>query len=283
MSKTPSLSLRDRIAAREWYHKIDLGSGITTPGRNYDDQWAMVRRLKRHISYTGKRVLDLASYDGMWAFEAEQHGASFVVATDRYPYALENFLICREALGSAVQPFYNASVYDIRRALEPLLYEAPATDAIERNFFDVIQNFGLMYHLRDPMYALAACRSVIKERGFLILETAAILDDDRSFMVLNGYPGEPRIYPDPATWWAMTVPCLQEMLLASLFRPRMDTMETLHQFIVDGRSIGRVGLVAEAIAPTAMTDLPDVLVDLYMRPYDSPGAMLDHYRKKLDT
>jgi tRNA (mo5U34)-methyltransferase len=250
-----------------------------TPGVPFDDIWDMIRKLKRHVDYTNKRVLDLASWDGMWPFEAERHGAGFVVATEISYYALENFLLCREALGSSVQPFYNTSVFDLRSHLGTLGY-GKAVDPIEWFLFDIVQNFGLMYHIRDPMYALASCRSALRAGGLLILETAAILDDEQSLMVPNGYPKEPRIYNDPTTWWAMTLPCLEEMLAASLFRPRMETVELLYQDKKDGRTIGRVGLVAEAVAPTEDLGLPATLIDEFMQPFRTPGVALDHYRRR---
>jgi hypothetical protein len=40
----------------------------------------------------------------------------------------------------------------------------------------------------------------------------------------------------------MTVPCLEEMLLSCLFRPRMETLALLPQHAIDGRKVGRVGL-----------------------------------------
>lgn len=54
-----------------WYHKIDLGYGITTPGFDYDTLWDNIRRVRKKINYKNKTVLDIASFDGMWAFEAE--------------------------------------------------------------------------------------------------------------------------------------------------------------------------------------------------------------------
>jgi tRNA (mo5U34)-methyltransferase len=149
------IPLKERVAARTWYHKIDLGKGLVTPGLPFDSIWNMIRELRAKTDYTDKRVLDLASWDGMWAFEAEALGASYVAATDLYPYAYVNFLLCREALGSNVEPFYNTSVYDLRRNLGPQIY-GNAGQSIEDGLFDIVQNFGLMYHVRDPMYALAS-------------------------------------------------------------------------------------------------------------------------------
>lgn len=44
----------------------------------------MIRQSRGYIQYGGKRVLDIASFDGMWAFEAEELGVSIVITTDCY-------------------------------------------------------------------------------------------------------------------------------------------------------------------------------------------------------
>lgn len=68
-----------------WYHRIDLllGHGVVTPGHDFEPIWDMIRDTRRFIDYRGKKVLDLASFDEMWAFEAERLGA-LVVAFDSY-------------------------------------------------------------------------------------------------------------------------------------------------------------------------------------------------------
>ncbi len=98
---------------RFWYHKIDLGNGVITPGLDLDQQWNMTRETRDTLDYKGKNVLDIASFDGMWAFEAEKLGASLVVATDCYYETYKNFLFCRNALNSRVIPYYNISPYDL--------------------------------------------------------------------------------------------------------------------------------------------------------------------------
>jgi hypothetical protein len=75
--------LSDEIGRRRWYHTMDLGNGIVTPGRSdFTPQWDNIRGARDHLDYQGKTVLALGSWDGMWAFEAEALGASLIVATD---------------------------------------------------------------------------------------------------------------------------------------------------------------------------------------------------------
>ena len=149
-----------------WYHTIDLAPGIVTPGhfdlRPIIDQlpWPNVR---------GKRCLDVGTWDGFLAFELERRGAGEVVAIDipdheqwdwpprirkkgldylntvAGPRRGRGFEVARAALRSSVR-LEELSVYD----LTP-----------ERlGHFDVVVCGSLLLHLRDPLRALAAIRSV---------------------------------------------------------------------------------------------------------------------------
>ena len=62
-----------------WYHTIDLGNGVSTPGF-VDLRPFLKRSLPRDL--TGKRCLDVGTFDGFWAFAMEDRGAQSVVAID---------------------------------------------------------------------------------------------------------------------------------------------------------------------------------------------------------
>ncbi len=165
-------NLRARVEALPaWYHTIDLAPGITTPG--YFDLRGVVGRWP-WPDLEGKRCLDVGTFDGFLAFEMERRGASEVVAIDlddylqldwpadyrfsgpddpRYREFLElagpergaGFRLAAEALGSRVERKV-LSVYDL----------SPA----EVGRFDFIVCGSLLLHLRDPIRALEAVRSV---------------------------------------------------------------------------------------------------------------------------
>jgi tRNA (mo5U34)-methyltransferase len=146
----------------------------------------------------GKRCLDVGTYDGFLAFELEKRGASEIVATDisdhtQWDWPLDmrargaehlaalagpekglGFRIAKDILGSAVQR-EEINVYD----LSP---ERLGT-------FDVVVCGSLMLHLRDPLRALAAIRSVAGGR-FLSAEQidlpTTLLHPRRPVLVLNG-------------------------------------------------------------------------------------------------
>jgi tRNA (mo5U34)-methyltransferase len=163
--------LRDALD-REWYHTIELAPGVVTPG--WFDTRATVRQLPFPPSLVGKRCLDVATFDGFWAFEMERRGAADVHAIDildprrfDWPVTSEEktvaamarrkeggrgFDVAHRALGSSVT-FEERSVYDL--------------DPAEIGEFDFVYVGSLLLHLRDPVRALERVRSVC--RGQLLL------------------------------------------------------------------------------------------------------------------
>lgn len=132
--------------------------------------------------------------------------------------------------------------------MDDMSTKMPFPKQIHHNLFDIVQHLGLLYHVRDPLWTLSQCRSVVKTGGHLLLETAAILHSNESKMVLNGTPGRMnRIYQDDTTWWLPTVPCVLEMLENTLFEPLPHTIRTLESGEFNGYKAGRVSLVAKAI------------------------------------
>ncbi len=202
--------IRRRIEElKPWYHKIDLGGGVVTPGCDYEHMWDATRRVMETVDYYSKKVLDLASWDGLWAFTAEQKGASLVVSSDIRMEGYRNLLFAREILGSDVIPMCNVAVQDLKNRLN-------VVGMPEK--FDIIHHYGLFYHLRDPMISLAQVRSMLSHDGVLILESAFIDDDSASYMAFSGLPGNHHFYGISDTW-APTRLCLKEMLIRSFLKP----------------------------------------------------------------
>lgn len=226
-SETEIKSIKERLKQdfTYWYHKIDLGNGIVTPGFDYDPLWNNIRSVREKIDYKGKNVLDIASFDGLWAFEAEKLGAKTVVATDCFYRTFSNFLFCKEILGSKCIPYYNISPYDLYERLDVFLMENYDKEKPFDRMFDIVQHLGLLYHLRDPFLSLSQARSCIKTGGTLLMETNVILDRDESFMLYNGIPSTYRVSDNYSVWWSPTVTCLNEMLVASLFEPDSSSMK----------------------------------------------------------
>lgn len=130
----------------------------------------------------------------------------------------------------------------------------------------------MLHHLRDPLLTLSQARSVVRTGGPLLIETAAIVGEN--------------IYPDhKTTWWAPTVPCLLEMLRASMFEPVEASIRTLsanqlteplkqlvRRHLLDQRhTVSRVSLVARAMAPGELD--PEYYREL-ARTYRNPGLVV---------
>jgi len=149
-----------------WYHTLELRPGVVTRGTF--DLRGVVDRLP-WPDVTGKRCLDIGTYDGQLAFELERRGAREVVATDIADQTLwdwpprrravgptqlaefagpdkgAGFVIARDALGSRVERI-DLSIYDL------------SPDRV--GTFDVVVCGNLLLHLRNPFGALEAVRSV---------------------------------------------------------------------------------------------------------------------------
>jgi tRNA (mo5U34)-methyltransferase len=206
--------------------------------------WSNARAARAGVDYSGRTVLDLASWDGMWAFEAEALGAALTVATDcMFPWhaathhGMRNLLLIREAMFSEVIHFGNVAAGRLRTSLAPLLHSHPQL----AGGFDVVQHLGLLYHLRDPMLSLAEARSVLKDGGTLLLETACVPGEGHA-LVFNANRS---LYDDITTWWLPTLPCLHDMLRSSLFEVEDGSASVL----IQSPSTLRVALRATARPP----------------------------------
>jgi tRNA (mo5U34)-methyltransferase len=147
-----------------WYHTLDLGDGLVTPG--YFDLRHIFDSIPFFPDVRGKRCLDIGTYDGFFAFEMERRGAAEVVATDIEDHLLWDW-------PPDVQPNLDNKIFegekgDGFRLAAQLLDSKVDWRAIniydlnpdELGTFDVVTCGSLLLHLRDPLRALAAVRSV---------------------------------------------------------------------------------------------------------------------------
>lgn len=193
-------SLRRRVEGIRWYHTIDLGNGIITPG--IDNTPLRLARLRLPESFAGQSVLDIGAWDGFFSFEAERRGAARVVASDYFAWhgqalppgvGKAGFTLAREALGSRVE--------DLEIDVMDLSPDRAGT-------FDVVFFLGVLYHLRHPLLALERVASVTRE--LLVLETVVdLVGLARPAMAF--YPGR-ELGGDPTNWWGPNLPAIEAML-----------------------------------------------------------------------
>jgi tRNA (mo5U34)-methyltransferase len=189
--------VRAEIADVNWYHQIDLGDGIVTPG--VDDTASRMAPLELPFDLSGKSVLDIGAWDGVFSFEAERRGADRVLATDSYCWSGEGwgtkdgFLTARRILGSGVE--------DVEIDVMDLSPERVGT-------FDLVMFVGVLYHLRHPLLALERVASVTGDQ--LILDTHTAMTEEPA-PAMRFYPGT-ELNDDPTNWWGPNPPAVEAML-----------------------------------------------------------------------
>jgi tRNA (mo5U34)-methyltransferase len=215
-----------------WYHSIDLGHGVVTPGAvaidAIDDAYMPEVR--------GRSVLDVGAWDGANSFRAERLGASRIVALDHYVWGVDlprrqqywdecsrrgelpdhmldetrfwdpalpgrrGFDLAREALGSSV---------------EPVVADFMTTDLDVLGSFDVVLYLGVLYHMREPLTALQRVRRVAKEVA--MIETEAIEIRGQSANSLLQFIAGNDLQQDYGNWYVPTEAALHQLCRAAGF------------------------------------------------------------------
>lgn len=201
-SAAPTPTLKEEIAAQYWWHSIDLGNGLVTPGRK------STRRMAREfantfgkLDLTGCSVLDVGAWAGGFSVEAKRRGAARVVAVDHYTWNAPEFR-GREAfdLVNRVTGFGLEAV-DID-------LDAPQLSLAELGTFDVVLFLGVFYHLRDPIAGLREVAALARQ--VLVVETLVERRlNPRPSMIF--YPGNERA-DDATNWWGPNIACMVELL-----------------------------------------------------------------------
>jgi tRNA (mo5U34)-methyltransferase len=142
-----------------WWHEIELWPGIVTPGDDSNrSKLPILDGLGLQADMRGLRALDIGCSDGYFSFEMERRGAA-VVAIDFVPETYTGFAVARRVLGSSAE-YRMDNVYNL----------APET----YGSFDIVLFMGVLYHLRKPLAALDAIRSVMKPGAKLFVGTMMI-------------------------------------------------------------------------------------------------------------
>lgn len=208
--------LKDLVHSRYWYHSIELPGGIVTSGEW--DHRSLVPHYGLPTDLTGKRALDVATFDGFWAFELERRGARVtaldVASTSEYDFPpaaravmdheqlgrpiASGFEIARKALGSHVERLVG-NVYD----LSPDVHGT----------FDFVHVGDLLLHLESPTRALRAIRSVTGSSALIADAYAPDLDNGSGRQLIEYFGGWHLI-----TWWHPSLPTLAQMVSDAGFR-----------------------------------------------------------------
>jgi tRNA (mo5U34)-methyltransferase len=224
-----------------WYHTIDLGDGLVTPGL-YDYR-ATLGNFHFPENMEGMTVLDVGSATGFFAFEFERRGAR-VISTelpslrdlDRFPgQSVENSLRKIERMifpdgldlesmrrGDSEQELYRCLLdgpfqfcrYRLGSKVERFystIYDLTLEKlgmASENAGFDLIFVGDVLVHTLYPLKALAALAPLC--RGQLVF--AQMLPDGPQEPPAMMYVGGGDPAEDHISWWLPNQSCLKQML-----------------------------------------------------------------------
>jgi tRNA (mo5U34)-methyltransferase len=221
-----------------WYHSIELGGGLVTPGV-YDlrDKW---HHYHFPADFQGQRMLDIGAATGFFSFRFAQSGAE-VVATelgdigglDRFPgqdleivaqkaakyaqgYVLEPpavwdahtlhhlmlegpFFYCQQVLGLTLERVFSR-IYDL------------SPDTVGR--FDWVFIGDVLLHTLRPLEALSAAASVC-EGTLVIAQELTALGGDTPLLV---YTGGSELDDDESAWWMPNLAWMKQLLHKLGFR-----------------------------------------------------------------
>lgn len=154
-----------------FHHAIDLPFGLSTydpTAARHDRERTRLQSLTDHLwprllgtyggSLRGLRVLDIACNCGGFAFAAARAGAAEVVGIDVDPHYIRQATFVRDTLGMDNVAFHVARLEDL--------------DADEIGRFDIVFFFGILYHLPDPIGALARISRLT--RDMIVVDTSML-------------------------------------------------------------------------------------------------------------
>lgn len=216
-----------------WYHTIDLGNGLITPG-NYDYR-STLPLFKFPEDMEGMEVLDIGSATGFFCFEFEKRGANVTsvelpsiadwdmpsgedkeqtlkelmayhqvstVEEVQYLHLDGPFEFCRKVLNSKIRRCH-AAIYDL------------SPEKLGKDAFDLVFIGDVLLHTFSPLKALVSVAPLCKASLIVSQGTAANLLDSNPAMQYVG--GETR-KGDNRTWWRPTRSCFEQMLKRVGFR-----------------------------------------------------------------
>jgi tRNA (mo5U34)-methyltransferase len=222
--------LKRAVAAHDWYHTIDLGSGIVTPG--VFDLRPIVSLLGIPDRLDGKTALDVGPGDGFFSFVLEERGATVTTvelpqwtAHDASP-VLEAFYRSEPGAASInIHDPLGLAAAARQSSVRRLFCGVYDFDPVTHGTFDLVFCSSVLLHLTDPLRALYRIYSATKDVALI----STPLDDDAS--------GEPRaLFKGTATghtFWLPNRTCLLQMARAAGFS-QVEWLSTFELTSTDG-------------------------------------------------
>lgn len=154
-----------------WHYAYQFDGGLSfqtshnNPGLDTNDPTRPLQRFRHFMPYLveaaggtleGKRVLDIACNSGFWSLQCALLGAD-VVGFDARPELIEEANLLKRVTGIDNVHF---QVLDFRHMAPDVL----------GGTFDIVLNLGFLYHVPEPLDALARTKAMARKH--ILLDTA---------------------------------------------------------------------------------------------------------------
>jgi len=221
-----------------WWHSVDLGDGVVTPGVKTPELLAAEWESLALPPLGGKSVLDIGAWDGYFSFAAERHGAARVVAVDDFVWAIKGDLAQKRiaalrAEGAArIDLRGDEELWDFAQTpgkrgfdlchrhlssrVEPVVANYMELDPTDFGTFDVVLYLGVLYHEPNPLASMQRLR--LLTRGVAVVETSAIHIPGHEDRPLAEFYPDDELDGDATNWWSPNLSALRAMAHAVGFR-----------------------------------------------------------------
>jgi tRNA (mo5U34)-methyltransferase len=187
--------LKDVVQKYLWFHSIDLGNGVITPGvESVDVVKRKAAALFDGVDIRNKTFLDVGACNGGLCVEAARRGAKRIVGLDQR--WRETFDLVSKVLK------LNFEAVDID-------LNTPQLDLSFMGSFDIVLFSGVFYHLVDPIAATREVSSLARELLILESHIEVIEGDRRPGMIF--YPSN-ELSGVSSNWWGPNVECIVALL-----------------------------------------------------------------------
>lgn len=235
MDRAEKQALASRVPF--WFHSHDFGDGVVSTGHKSLD---VLRREWGQLGLpdlTGRSVLDINTWDGWFALEAERHGARRVVGLDAYMWSVDlaehaRTLAEHRAAGTIPRPYHEMPYFrpadlpgklgfDTARQVLGSRVEEMVGDFATMDLgplragFDLVLYLGTLYHMADPIGNLRRLYEVTAPGGLAVVETQAMaIDGFEDVPLCENYGPLHPLHSDSSNWWSPNALALRQMLLA---------------------------------------------------------------------
>jgi len=262
LSDPQAAAVWEEVSRLGWYHTIDVGHGIATPG--FVDNRSTVDRFGLPRDMSGMRGLDIGTYDGFWSFEMERRGASEMIGIDLddpldhdLPRLTKKRLLEESQTAEGVRRTVGTQLAQVgmqlpgegfrlakrllgskaeRRVLDVYQVSPEALGGT----FDVVLISQLLLRLRDPQTVIENMFSVT--RGFAIVAEPYDAELERMDRPVSEFVGTEKL----GAWWSHSIKSMRKMMEVAGFDP----VEEVARFPVTNKVGSFTKVILKGHAPT---------------------------------